>query len=484
VHIPVPTPAEIAAALKRAAEIAWEATKAAAAAAAKLACDGLKAAANLALTVAQKFLDGVLLLHAAAFAVMKALASALTSVLLIDYVSIEAELSSNILQSYIGGTLQFTIGGKQFSFSMRINLSDLLSIVTDIFDKIVAYFKSLFPVEEATAMLQKANYSPDAVASLLRPENIYLVQMKLGHFNKGGARNVLKHLSRDDPENSEIIAEAEKVLAQNPDNQDRFDDVISEANDVETFDPTKVEENAAMRAEYDAEIVKQLTELEEAYTKIEDEIAKDQEMFLIQMKAKQEQLLQEEKAKVHKQFAGHKATKARESKGQANAAAYSDSAYERLLQRLDNMKNDDDMSTALLDLDSEATSKAKWGAVGSGLGSTLDALKTVGSAAVNIFNSGVCSVCLNQIAYVVFGPIKAANEALCAATAVPVAGLITGALVGADFGVLGTATGLLVGKTCVDAINTKALPWTKIKTYGNEFATSFCNFSTLCKNGK
>ena len=91
---------------------------------------------------------------------------------------------------------------------------------------------------------------------------------------------------------------------------------------------------------------------------------------------------------------------------------------------------------------------------------------------------------MNQIAYVVFAPIKAASEALCAATAVPVAGLITGALVGADFGVLGTATGLLVGKTCVDAINTKALPWTKIKTYGNEFATSFCNFSTLCKNGK
>ena len=131
-----------------------------------------------------------------------------------------------------------------------------------------------------------------------------------------------------------------------------------------------------------------------------------------------------------------------------------------------------------------ATSRAKWGAIGSGLGSTLDALKTVSSAAVNIFNSGVCSVCMNQIAYVVFAPIKATNEALCAATAVPVAGLITGALVGADFGVLGTATGLLVGKTCVDAINTKALPWTKIKTYGNEFATSFCNFSTLCKNGK
>ena len=38
-------------------------------------------------------------------------------------------------------------------------------------------------------------------------------------------------------------------------------------------------------------------------------------------------------------------------------AAYSDSAYERLLQRLDNMKNDDEMSTALLDLDSEGAAR-------------------------------------------------------------------------------------------------------------------------------
>jgi hypothetical protein len=327
VHLPVPTPAEIAAAIKRAAEIAWEATKAAAAAAARLACDGLKAVANLALTVAQKFLDGVLLLHAAAFAVMKAMTSALTSVLLIDYVSIEAELTSNILQSYIAGALKFTIGGKQYSFSASINLGDLASIVTDIFNKIVAYFKTLFSAEEATAMLQKENYSPDAVAAVLRPENLFLVQMKLGHFNKGGAHNVVQHFTREDPstaspEDAQILAaayaELDKVAPENPPNQDEVNDVVSETADSETFDPIKSDENAAMDADRNEEIVKDLVLLAEEYSELEDNIHKDQEVFLIQMKAKREQLLQEEKAKVRKQFPGWKGFKAPESAAHAD----------------------------------------------------------------------------------------------------------------------------------------------------------------------
>jgi hypothetical protein len=57
-------------------------------------------------------------------------------------------------------------------------------------------------------------------------------------------------------------------------------------------------------------------------------------------------------------------------------------------------------------------------------------------------------------------------------------------LVGADFGVLGTATGLLCQKTCSDAIADKALTWTKMKTYGTQFSVQFCNFATLCKDGK
>lgn len=126
----------------------------------------------------------------------------------------------------------------------------------------------------------------------------------------------------------------------------------------------------------------------------------------------------------------------------------------------------------------------KWGAVGSTVGATLEAVKSVGAAAVGIFNSGICKICLNQLSSLFFLPIKQGSSALCAVASSTVAVTITGALVGADFGVLGTATALLTQKACSDAVSNKALAWTKMKSYSPEFSASFCNFCTLCKNGK
>jgi len=468
VHLPVPTPQEI-----------WEAAQAAARAAAKLACDGLKATANLALTVAQKFLDGVLLANSAAFAVMKAITSAVTAVLLVDYVSIEAELSSNILQSYVAGKLQFTIGGKQYSFAANINLSDLGSIVTDIFNKVVDYFKSLFPVEEATAMLQQQHYSSEAMAAVFRPENLFLVQMKLGHFNKAGARSALRAHGNDpdaaDPLPEEIVDALNKQLGAMEDsnhNQDHVNDFVADEDDTEVFDPTADEKNAEMRAEHNAEIARQLAELTEQFDVLNNAIAEAQETFLIQQKAKREQLIQEAKAKLRNRKG--LSSKPPATRNEA-AAVYTDSAYERLLQRLENIKNDA-TSTALIE--------AKWGAVGAGVGAVVDGVKAVGSAAVGIFNSGICKICMNQLAGLFFSPVTAGSQALCAVPSAAVAGIITGSLVGADFGVLGTATGLLLQKACSDAISDKALTWTKMKTYGTQFSVQFCNFATLCKDGK
>jgi len=133
------------------------------------------------LELAKLFLQGVLYANAAAFACMKALVSAF---LFIDYAKLEAGLSSNVLSSYISASLKFTVSGKQFGFNATINLSNLLSIITDIFNKCVDYFKSLFPVEEAAAMLLQEKYSPASMTSLLQPENVYLLQAKLGHRNK------------------------------------------------------------------------------------------------------------------------------------------------------------------------------------------------------------------------------------------------------------------------------------------------------------
>ena len=144
-------------------------------------CDALKAPLLLVLQAAQSFLKGVLAANAAAFACMKALASAALS---LDYAKIECVLSTNVLSSSVAASLKFTISGKQFAFDSTINLSDLTSIIGDVYNKAVDYLKQLFPVEEQATRLVQQGYSADALTDLLQPENVYLLQAKLGNRNK------------------------------------------------------------------------------------------------------------------------------------------------------------------------------------------------------------------------------------------------------------------------------------------------------------
>jgi hypothetical protein len=77
---------------------------------------------------------------------MKAFA---TMALAVDYAKLEASLSLNILSSYISASFQFVISSYTFAFASTINLGDVLSVVTDMFNKAVTYLKSLFPIPSA-----------------------------------------------------------------------------------------------------------------------------------------------------------------------------------------------------------------------------------------------------------------------------------------------------------------------------------------------
>jgi hypothetical protein len=162
---------------------------------ASLACDALRAPLLLVLRAAEAYLKGVLAANAAAFAMVKGLASAALS---LDYAQIECVLSTNVLSSAVAASLKFTLSGKQFAFDSTIKLSDLKSIVDDVYNKAVDYLKELFSVEEQATRLVQQGYSADALTSLLQPENVYLLQAKLGHRNK----------ALDDPVVTEQAADA------------------------------------------------------------------------------------------------------------------------------------------------------------------------------------------------------------------------------------------------------------------------------------
>jgi hypothetical protein len=260
------------------------------------ACKALKVIANGVLELAKQFLNGVLLLNAAAFAIMKGLVA---GVLMIDYVKLEAGLSTNILESYISAAVKFTIGGTQFGFDCTINLSNLLSVVVDVFNKAVDFFKRLFPVEEATAMLQRENYSKDAVASLLQPVSIRqlrLIQHKLGHLNKGGAHNLPTSIDAPamSPEDIAIDKAFNAALALESEDQDEIDDSANftrpqswlrpESTSTEidnadlepefkAFDPQISNENAQVLKEHEQELSIKLDVVEAEIEKAKVEMA-------------------------------------------------------------------------------------------------------------------------------------------------------------------------------------------------------------------
>jgi len=135
------------------------------------AAQGVVSAASHTLDVAKLFLQGVLAVQAGAFALMKAFA---TMALAVDYAKLEAQLSINILQSYIAASFRFVISGWTCAFSSSINLGDVLSVVTDMFNKAVAYLKSIFPIPSEEQLLQLPH---DQLTSLLQPVDIATVQL-------------------------------------------------------------------------------------------------------------------------------------------------------------------------------------------------------------------------------------------------------------------------------------------------------------------
>ena len=135
------------------------------------AAQGVISATSHTLDVAKLFLRGVLAVQAGAFALMKAFAG---MALAIDYAKLEAQLSINILQSYVAASFRFVISGWTCAFASSISLGDVLSVVTDMFNKAVAYLKSIFPIPSEEQLLQLPH---DQLTNLLQPVDIATVQL-------------------------------------------------------------------------------------------------------------------------------------------------------------------------------------------------------------------------------------------------------------------------------------------------------------------
>jgi hypothetical protein len=98
---------------------------------------------------AKSVLQGALKANAAAFSLMQSVAGYL---LAIDYVKLEGELKKDVLQSLLSATVQFTIQGQVYGpYAAQINLSDLTSIVTNIFTQCLDFLKKKFPLPSTPA---------------------------------------------------------------------------------------------------------------------------------------------------------------------------------------------------------------------------------------------------------------------------------------------------------------------------------------------
>jgi hypothetical protein len=173
------------------------------------------------LEAAKKALDLVILANAAGYACMKGLAGL---ALIFDYAKLEAGLSTNVLSSYISATLRFTFGRSDpFRLELGINLGDLAKTVEAAFQECINWLTSWFKAEEAIAMLQQKDYSPEAMTWLSEPGNRTVFPVTEDALNDDAlkqefnaaeaAASLPTYIGTKDPATGEFIVDPERSHA-------------------------------------------------------------------------------------------------------------------------------------------------------------------------------------------------------------------------------------------------------------------------------
>ena len=190
-----------------------------------IGCEVLKAAAVGVLELYKKSLDLVIWANKVGYAVMKGLAGL---ALIVDYAKLEAGLSTNVLSSYISATLRFTFGtgfgrSPPFKFDLYINLGDLGKTVKAVFEECINWLTSRFKAEEAIAMLQQKDYSPEAMTWLSEPGNRTVFPVTEDALNDDAlkqefnaaeaAASLPTYIGTKDPATGEFIVDPERSHA-------------------------------------------------------------------------------------------------------------------------------------------------------------------------------------------------------------------------------------------------------------------------------
>jgi len=105
------------------------------------------------LTAARAVLQGVLVAHTAAYALMQGMAS---TVLAIQNVSISATLRPNLLDSCLAASVTTNLGGTQQTWNWSLCLRDLTSVITNLYNAAIDMFRRLFPLPSEEEMMEES----------------------------------------------------------------------------------------------------------------------------------------------------------------------------------------------------------------------------------------------------------------------------------------------------------------------------------------